>query len=925
MVVPIYISTGEPSATPPRALGLQALPDQPGGQILAASSDRLAAAMGSEAGALSRVGEAQAGLGRAEQQAGGAMVAFSVALTNAKNEAVAANAHTDYLTRLQSAQQKWENSQDYLNASSGFAQDRQQAETDALEQITDPEIRAKTQLQMRRVGLTAQSAVDRTSLSRMVDAQRSGLDVKTDEYTTLAAIAPSPVEQQAYLKNLNEEIDRNAATGVISQADAVKRKLTAASTIDYVRARSAIMSNPDGAAAALADPEQFPGLGAVQRQQLIEQAHAQRDGLITRDLTRSAATGNGAGAIATVGIVQNPAQMSLIFDRGILAIETAGDPASISPKGAAGLAQIMPGTARDLLRARGRDDLAALDDAALTAKLTENGSRLSVELGRDYWMQMGRRYAGDVPVMAAAYNAGPGNADRWLQAANEKFGPHFTAEQFASVIDYKETRDYVGRLYTTLGAPMNAAGLSPSARYQASGAVGAAVAQEDAARRQMYKADAASSRDAADFGEMFRQGQTPDPVAYGSALHRNTLAAQAGDSSAAEWLTKTQFQERMAPVRDAGYRMPPAQLADTVARIEADQRSRPVTQDEIDRLGVLKETLADVGKRASNDPVGLAERAKLIGMPVTVDPQARADDPAFAASLVARSAHAQTAQAYYQGEFKVLKPAEEAAFRNRWASASADDKAALLRTAGASLPPPAFRAFIGQVAGDDNKSAMPVLTLAAGLHAADPTLGASLLEGIKAQKTDDRYVPDSGANKLLWQKRKDELLPAAAFNRAARTDPEGPLAAMSAAIDARYAFLSAQANDTSGSINSARIKQAAEDVTGGVLAHNGAPVLAPWRGASQRDLDATLTGLTDADLADARTTGGKPIGADYVRSQAKLTAFGDGRYLVQVNRNDDAPQYAATAAGRPFVLDLRNRARGAPPAVDPFNNGMPLP
>lgn len=925
MPVPIYISSGEPTRPDIRPITPQALPDLPGGAIGAASADRTAAAMGQLASAQSGFGAAGAGLGRAEQEAGAAMVSFSASLANAKQEAVAANAHTEYLTKLQASQEKWSNSPDYLNAGANFARDRMQAETDALSQITDPEARAKVQLQMRRVGLSSQSAVDRSALTRHVDAQRGNLDEFTDTYTAQAASATSPVERQALLKNLNDEIDRNAATGVISQSDAIKRKMSVGSTLDTIAARSAIMANPEAAASELDNPEKYPGLGAMQRQQLKEQAYAARDTLITRGLTQSAATGNPAGAIATTGIVQNPSQMSLIYDRGILAIETNGDPSSVSPKGAAGPGQVMPGTARDLLKAKGRDDLAALDDAALTAKLIENGGALSTELGRDYWKQLGQRYSGDVPVMAAAYNAGPGNADRWIKAASDKFGPHFTAEQFASVVDYAETRNYLTRLYGKLGAPMDAAGLSPQARYSAAASVGNVVAQDDAARRQLYKAEAASSRDAGDFPEMFRQGQTPDPMAYGLALQKNRIAAAGGDASAAEWLAKTGFQERMAPLREAAYRMPPAQLTDTVARLEAEQRARPVTQDSIDTLGVLQETLKDVQKRAGTDPIGLAERAKLITAPVGVDPQARPDDPQFAAALTARGAQAQTAQATYQGEFKVLKPAEEAAFRARWATASADDKAALLRTAGDALAPPAFKAFVGQVAGDDNASTMPVLTLAAGLHAADPTIGASLLEGIKAQKAEPRYVPDTGAGKATWQAKKDEYLPAAAFNRAARTDPQGPLAAMDAAIDARYAYLSAQANDTSGSVNTSRLKQAADDVTGGVLAHNGAPVLAPWRGASQRDLDATLAAMSDADMAGARTTGGKPITADYLRSAAKLVAFGDGRYLVQVNRNDEAPQYAAAPDGKPFLLDLRNRPKAAPPAVDPFDNAMPLP
>jgi hypothetical protein len=61
-----------------------------------------------------------------------------------------------------------------------------------------------------------------------------------------------------------------------------------------------------------------------------------------------------------------------------------------------------------------------------------------------------------------------------------------------------------------------------------------------------------------------------------------------------------------------------------------------------------------------------------------------------------------------------------------------------------------------------------------------------------------------------------------------------------------------------------------------------------------------------------------------MRSSAKLVFAGQGQYLLQINGDDTAPQYASTPLGKPFVLDLRGRPK-AEMSVDQLSSGMPLP
>ena len=103
-----------------------------------------------------------------------------------------------------------------------------------------------------------------------------------------------------------------------------------------------------------------------------------------------------------------------------------------SGAGAKGLMQLMPGTAREVAAKVGRS-------APTSASLANPD--LNIELGTAYLSELSQRF-GQSPVLAsAAYNAGPGRAQRWRPRTGA-----LPADLWVDSVPFRETRRYLRRV-----------------------------------------------------------------------------------------------------------------------------------------------------------------------------------------------------------------------------------------------------------------------------------------------------------------------------------------------------------------------------------------------------------------------------------------------------------------------------------------------
>ena len=126
---------------------------------------------------------------------------------------------------------------------------------------------------------------------------------------------------------------------------------------------------------------------------------------------------------------------------GLIRQETEFDPESISSAGARGIMQIMPSTARRTAR---------LADLPYRPNDLTSNTTYNIRLGMTEFAGYLSDWNNSLILAAAAYNAGPTNARRWIAAYGDPRSPNVDPIDWIEQIPFNETRNYVQRVIENL-------------------------------------------------------------------------------------------------------------------------------------------------------------------------------------------------------------------------------------------------------------------------------------------------------------------------------------------------------------------------------------------------------------------------------------------------------------------------------------------
>jgi soluble lytic murein transglycosylase len=268
-----------------------------------------------------------------------------------------------------------------------------------------------------------------------IAAQRAGDQANGTRYLQMAGQYPDRYYGQLALERLGKPIVFQASPNV-TPTDAE---------------RAAFLSQPLTQAVTEVARDAPWSVGIKFYREIAEQADTVNKGVLVSQLARdigrrdlavilsNAADANGFSGFTTLGYptLTTPAGTDWTMVHAITRQESQFAGNAISYAGARGLMQLMPGTAREQAGKNGVEYLSA----SLVSDPAYN-----ILLGDGYFQRMLRYYGGSYPLAVAAYNAGPGNVNKWLKQNGDPRAGGIGWIDWIEQIPIYQTKDYVQRV-----------------------------------------------------------------------------------------------------------------------------------------------------------------------------------------------------------------------------------------------------------------------------------------------------------------------------------------------------------------------------------------------------------------------------------------------------------------------------------------------
>ncbi len=130
---------------------------------------------------------------------------------------------------------------------------------------------------------------------------------------------------------------------------------------------------------------------------------------------------------------------------------------AVSSAGALGDMQLMPGTVKAISRKTG---------VPLDPRMVASNRNYNVAVGSHHFADLLSRYAGNVTLAAAAYNAGSGASDDWISRFGDPRTNAVDIVDWIELIPFRETRGYVKKVVANYVAYLSTGNSSVTASVQ---------------------------------------------------------------------------------------------------------------------------------------------------------------------------------------------------------------------------------------------------------------------------------------------------------------------------------------------------------------------------------------------------------------------------------------------------------------------------
>lgn len=377
--------------------------------------------------------------------------------------------------------------------------------------------------------------------------------------------------------------------------------------------------------------------------------------------------------------------------------ESAFNPNAVSPAGAVGISQFMPGTAKRF---------------GIDPRVPEQ----AIDAQAQYMRILLDRYDGDVGLALAGYNWGEGNVDRWLKAGGDPARLP------------RETRDYIARILGTEPSRQYDPAIIKAYRTELSSDLTGMIADAKDVIGREWGLDADTASLLVDYARAVNDPAKTREVL--DILDESALHAGVNGMTGAERMAfRNMLLDPNGPIGDDAVR---ARLVAAEERNRA-HRDKLLAEDPL-RYGI------EQGWFKGDDPLDFA------------------NPDALAANLGSRAQKIAIVGQHEGGEARsVLYPEEVENLTRWWGTATPDDKIALAASFADTLDADTLDATLGDLA---EKPEAETLALAAGLYQTNPEAATGVIRGQALLAENKMLAPqrDEGT-KEAWRSATVEAVP----------------------------------------------------------------------------------------------------------------------------------------------------------------------